>query len=365
MYRFFEKDRLLSIPRRIGLRGSLRGRGVGIAFLDSGFYPHPDLMRPNRVVAYRDFTGGNGDLFGPPDVLTWHGLQTTVVGAGNGRLSRGRYRSCAPEAHMAFLKVKDHNRIRLENFLDALIWLVREGPSHRIKIAVIAVALDQNVDRSGIVDAWIEAVVKAGIFVVAAAGNSYEMPMLPPASAPEAFTVGGYVDNNSARPSRFTPYPGPRSAGKPDLLGPAAFIPTPLHPAHPLFNESPLAWRLYQLDDAALAREFRSSYRALRFPANSRRLRPDAIRALLRARIESQKFVTAFYQHGDGTSFAAPIVASVAACMLEENPRLSPRHLRGILKETSTSVFGPAPILNAAKAVAAAAREKSTVRLAG
>src|SRR5690349_24997465 len=40
------------------------GKGVTIAFLDSGFYPHPDLVTPvNRVLAYEDLAGERRDLF--------------------------------------------------------------------------------------------------------------------------------------------------------------------------------------------------------------------------------------------------------------------------------------------------------------
>ncbi len=365
MYRFFEKDRLLPIPRRVGLKGPYRGRGVGIAYIDSGFHPHPDLTWPNRIAVYRDFTAAGPGLFDRPDVLTWHGLQTSVVGAGNGALSRGRYRSCAPESHVALLKVKERSRIRLDAFLDCLWWLMREGKDYGIRLAVFAVAIDENVDRQGNIAAAIEALSRAGVCTFAAAGNSDQTPLVPPASAPAAITVGGYVDNNSSQFRRFTPYPGPRSQTKPDLLAPAAHIPTPLHPEHPLFLQSQVIWRLLACPDERLRESFERERRFLGLPANSRRLGIPAMRAVLRARVYAQKFVTEFYQHGDGTSFAAPIAASVAACMLEAHPRLTPQHLKEILSETAVHRIGPVPVLSASRAVDRAVREKSTIRMAG
>ena len=40
---------------RLNANPEYTGKGVTIAFLDSGFYPHPDLVTPvNRVIAYED-----------------------------------------------------------------------------------------------------------------------------------------------------------------------------------------------------------------------------------------------------------------------------------------------------------------------
>ena len=43
---------------RLNANPEYTGKGVTVAFLDSGFFPHPDLVTPvNRVVAYEDLTG--------------------------------------------------------------------------------------------------------------------------------------------------------------------------------------------------------------------------------------------------------------------------------------------------------------------
>ena len=42
--------KVLPTPMRRMRRAEFRGRGVTIAFLDSGFYAHPDLAKPrNRI----------------------------------------------------------------------------------------------------------------------------------------------------------------------------------------------------------------------------------------------------------------------------------------------------------------------------
>jgi serine protease AprX len=55
------------------------------------------------------------------------------------------------------------------------------------------------------------------------------------------------------------------------------------------------------------------------------------------------KLVTPHYQHVEGTSFAAPIVTSVVACMLEANPALRPAVVREILL-AATRVVPGAPV---------------------
>ena len=55
----------------------------------------------------------------------------------------------------------------------------------------------------------------------------------------------------------------------------------------------------------------------------------------MRQRINNQKFIHPHYQHVDGTSFAAAIVSSVVAQMLEANPGLTPAQVKQILMETA------------------------------
>src|SRR4026208_2216156 len=53
-----DEKRLLTTPRRVHANPNFAGRGVTVAFLDSGFYPHPDLIRPkNRILCYVHATG--------------------------------------------------------------------------------------------------------------------------------------------------------------------------------------------------------------------------------------------------------------------------------------------------------------------
>ena len=61
---------------------------------------------------------------------------------------------------------------------------------------------------------------------------------------------------------------------------------------------------------------------------------------LVAAKWRDQKVLSGHYKHVDGTSFAAPIVSSVVAQMLEANPRLRPQQCRRILMQTARGLPG-------------------------
>src|SRR5437899_1513780 len=73
---------VLSTPLRLDADERFTGNGVTIAFLDSGFYPHPDLTE--RILAYRNLMDEDGDVSSllTPDVASWHGMMTSAVAAG-------------------------------------------------------------------------------------------------------------------------------------------------------------------------------------------------------------------------------------------------------------------------------------------
>src|SRR6266480_2678623 len=105
---FERNDFVLPTPLRMDADERFTGRGVTIAFLDSGFYAHTDLTTPrNRIRAYHSIFATEGDLTSleTTDVASWHGMMTSVVAAGNGYLSAGFYRGIAPESELVLVKI--------------------------------------------------------------------------------------------------------------------------------------------------------------------------------------------------------------------------------------------------------------------
>src|SRR5882724_5343948 len=175
-------------PLRLGVDPDRTAREVTIAFLDSGFYPHPDLTQPaDRIVAYEDIKRPDATLNPEKtqDDSDWHGTMTSVTAAGNGYLSDGLYRGLASEAHLVLVKVSENGKITEPNIERGLRWVIENKERFNIRIVSISLGGDHDVSyTTNAVDQAAEDAVKAGIVVVVAAGNSgcaNDYRTLPPA----------------------------------------------------------------------------------------------------------------------------------------------------------------------------------------
>src|SRR5436190_22105063 len=136
---------VLSTPLRLDADERFTGAGVCIAFLDSGFYPHPDLTQPeNRIVAYRNLPDAEKDLSSlfKPDVASWHGMMTSVVAACDVSCSNGFYRGIAPDADVVLIKLARTGRISDQDILDGLEWVLDNREEYAIKIVNISAGGD-------------------------------------------------------------------------------------------------------------------------------------------------------------------------------------------------------------------------------
>src|SRR5215831_11875949 len=103
-------NRFAVIPTSVRLNADphYTGKGVTVAFLDSGLYPHPDLIEPtSRIIVYKDLAGDGTPLAANDSIESWqwHGTQTSIAAAGNGHLSEGVYRGLAYESQLVLVKV--------------------------------------------------------------------------------------------------------------------------------------------------------------------------------------------------------------------------------------------------------------------
>src|SRR3989440_4075343 len=64
------------------------------------------------------------------------------------------------------------------------------------------------------------------------------------------------------------------------------------------------------------------------------------LRQLITIKLREGNVINQYYKYVDGTSFAAPIVSSIIACMLEANPRLTPQQVKRILIDTADRLPG-------------------------
>jgi serine protease AprX len=366
---------------RLNANPDYTGKGVTVAFLDSGFCPHPDLITPtDRVVAYQDLTGERRSLFStePVESWQWHGTQTSVVAAGNGQLSNGTYRGLAHEAELVLVKVSERGRISEENIARGIKWVIANRERYNIRVLNISLGGDEDVPCSkSIVDQAAEEAVSQGIVVIAAAGNSGAegRHSIPPANSPSVITVGGYTDHNQLNGSELDLYHsnfGVTADGtvKPEIVAPAMWVAAPILPGTRFYERAEALSRLA----AAIDYELRDLSRKLEEAELPQRIaNSDAteIRAYVEATLQQQKIVAAHYQHVDGTSFAAPIVTSVVAQMIQANPTLTPGAIKNILVSTADRIVtGPLirqgyGVVNARRAVELAKTEHHTLNSVG
>ena len=350
MPEIIEIEPALPVPVRMDADERFTGRGVTIAFLDSGFYAHQDLTEPvNRIVAYHNIFSPTDDLSSleKHDVASWHGMMTSVVAAGNGFLSDGLYRSIAPEANVVLVKIGRTGRIPESNIESGLRWVLANREKFGIRIVNISAGGDlEEPYLDNRLCQLVEDAVKAGMTVVCAVGNAGLAPghpVLPPASSPAAISVGGLDDQNSldrARRGMYRSSYGPTIDGlqKPEVIAPGIWVAGPILPHTPTAAEA----HLYAELDAApddLLKEIIVLHAGVDKQLDAARdFSIPLLRQLITIKLREGNVINEHYKFVDGTSFAAPIVASIAACMLEANPKLTPAQIKRILIDTAERV---------------------------
>ena len=289
------EETVLSQPQRLPDHTGYDGAGVTVAFLDSGYYPHPDLMvdatwpdlpdlsrlddqalaktlaaprggnplgAPARLIHYVDLTDqGCREGLDTPSLWdgagdSWHGQMTTAIAAGNGLLSGGRFRGYAPGASLLPIKIgRKGGRIPEEDILAGLNWLLAEDRWQRYGVRVVNVSVGGDFDepwQENPVCPAAEELSRRGALVVAAAGNRGWAQLLAPAQAPAVLTVGGVDDANR----RWSPLNPDEVAGlslyshnygvvrqgrsrivKPEVLALGRWLPSPVLPPSPVFAE--------------------------------------------------------------------------------------------------------------------------------
>jgi serine protease AprX len=366
---------------RLGVDLDHSGRGVTIAFIDSGFYPHPDLTQPhNRIVAYKDIADPLvSEMDTSPDSWDWHGTMTSVTAAGNGYLSDGIYKGLASEAQLVLVKVSDQGRITEPNIERGLRWVIENKDRYNIRVVSVSLGGDEDISyQQNAVDQAAEDAVKVGLVVVVAAGNSgctEHHKTVPPANAPSVITVGGYDDKNQidGEIDLYGSSYGLTADGfvKPEVIAPAMWVAAPILPGTEAYDRAEALSRIGAMPDYMLpSLEKRASknkqaglWEQAGLSDSLRLAGTDAVRSEVNRLLEENKIVATHYQHADGTSFAAPIVASLVARLIEANPNLTPAAVKHILISTADRVAGAPAIrqgygvVNASRALEEAKRE--------
>ncbi|HEY6765008.1 MAG TPA: S8 family peptidase, partial [Candidatus Sulfotelmatobacter sp.] len=223
------------------------GTGIGVAVIDSGINDtHSDLWsstKNSRVVYHQDFTGtsiysGNKliyDLYG-------HGTHVAGIIGGNGNKSNGRYVGVAPNVNLIDLRVLDAFGAGSDsNVIAAIQKAIALKNTYNIRVINlslgrgIAVRYAKDPLCQAVESAW-----KAGIVVVAAAGNFGRISVndsqgygtvAAPGNDPLILTVGAMKSMNtfSRSDDQIASYSskGPTTYDhvvKPDLVAPGNVV---------------------------------------------------------------------------------------------------------------------------------------------
>ena len=287
-----------------GSLDKLTGHGITVAVVDSGFDPNHQALK-GRVLTTVDFTGGDGvDRFG-------HGTHVAAIIAGRtGKSADTRmYRGVAYGASLINLRVLGNDGSgSAADVIEAIDWAIDHQQDYNIRI--INLSLGAPVRQSYHDDpvcAAVERAVRAGILVVAAAGNHGQTSdgraiaggITSPGNSPFALTVGaldakGTADRSDDEVATFSSN-GPTQWDviiKPDLVAPGRRI---------------------------TSAEAAGSALSVNFP----------LQHVAGSGSDS-------YIYGSGTSMAAAVVSGAAALLLEERPDLQPLGVKAALELTSS-----------------------------
>lgn len=208
------------------------GRGIGIAFLDTGIFPHKDFIFPqNRILLFKDFIEHKN----MPYDDNGHGTHICGIASGNGLASKGRYAGIAPQSHLIIGKILDQQgNGSIEHVSEGILWILDIARHYNIRILNISIGAQDTVQKDQ-ADKLLHCVEMAwdyGLIVVAAAGNNGPKPMsvTVPGISPKVITVGAcdddeLIDKHGHKISNYSGR-GPLSSKiiKPDLVAPGSNI---------------------------------------------------------------------------------------------------------------------------------------------
>lgn len=266
----------------------LDGRGVTMAVVDSGLYPHADFG--DRIKAFKNFSW-QGKATAHDDY--GHGTHVAGIAAGDGPEIDG----VAPAMSLVGARITSPAEA-----IKAIDWVIANKES--LGINILNLSLGSTAKLPGREDPFAQAAqraIDAGILTVVAAGNEGKNGTVPgtistPGILQDAITVGAYnsaftddlSDDRMWKDSSLGPT-FPEGLAKPDLVAPGASVLAAAAPGSELAHQLP-AWGDYL--------------------ANW------------------------------GTSMATPMVGGALGLMLQVNPKLTQQAAREILMKTAIPMEG-------------------------
>ena len=253
------------------------GKGITVAVIDTGIYPHVDFLCPkNKIICFKDFVNEKHCMYDD----NGHGTFVAGVIGGSGLVNK-KIKGVAPSCNLISLKALDENgETGAFTILEAMQWVYDNKEKYNIKVVCMSFGANplSNADPllKGAEKLW-----NNGIVVVAAAGNSgpSEQTIKSPGISSKIITVGALNDHRDEKDKYFK--------------------------------------ELFEIA------EFSSRGPAFNY------YKPDCVASGVN--IKGLKNGKEFYTKMSGTSVATPIVAGVCALVIEKFPKITPNQLKYLL----------------------------------
>lgn len=302
----------------------LDGSGIGVAVIDSGIHSFNDFYSPNgknRVVYSKDYVGGGtDDYYG-------HGTHVAgIVGSSGAGSTCNKctrtFKGIAPNVNLINLRVLDQNGASTDS---QVISAIQDAISLQstYNIRVINLSLGRQIYESYLYDPLCQAVEsawRAGIVVVAAAGNQGRNnssgtngygTIAVPGNDPFVITVGAMKTNGTydVTDDTIASYSSKGPTGydqiiKPDLVAPGNRV----------------------VSDDNMAATLPTTY-----PVNIMPL--QYFESIGTTNLSNQYYMLS------GTSMATPVVSGAAALLIQQNPNITPDQVKARLMKTASKNF--------------------------
>lgn len=271
----------------------LGGKGIAAAFIDSGVYPHPDLIKPrNRIVDFKDYIN---EINEPYDD---NGHGTACIGAAFGASIDGKFKTAAYDCNIVCAKAFNSlGHGFFSDILAAMQWIYNIKEKYNIKVLVLPFGSCSDYKHFDIISLAAESLWNNGLFICTCSGNlgPYEASITSPGNSCCTFTTGAC--NTFGPSSRVTHFSGcgpvEGKFDKPDAVMPGYKITAP----NADINYMPVSKSSSQANLSGLK-----------------------------------------YTDISGTSVAASLTAAAAVLLYQKKPNMSPEDMRGMLKRFCTSI---------------------------
>ena len=174
----------------------LTGKGITIAFIDTGISNHLDFVIPkNRIILFKDFVNYEPNNYDD----NGHGTFVASVASGNGLCSGKKLAGVAPQSNIISLKALDKNgQTGAFTILEAMQWIHENHKKYNIKVVCMSFG-SQPMNSLDPLTRGAEVLWSDGIVVVAAAGNSgpNTSTIKSPGISTKIITVGALDDKRT------------------------------------------------------------------------------------------------------------------------------------------------------------------------